>query len=314
MLSNLQALQAHDRIYSEADYEWIPQDCPICGPKPKQFLGYRGGNAHRMKLGVRCSVWRCTVCNLIFPNPMPVPRKGLGQHYDIPPEDYFYGHEQLAAARYVNMLIEEAEQLSNMKGRLLDVGSGRGGLARAAKSRGWQVVAIEPSAVFARTLKQDGIQVVEKPVEECELPDGVFDVVICSAVLEHLYNPDRAIHSISRLLCRGGILFFDVPNEHGLYFLIGNLYARLRRKNATVNLSPTFAPYHIFGFSPGSLKRLLKKHGLQPIRWRVKRGKTGLPRRGGVLGVMESSAVEVVNLVSSVGQLGSVIETWAQKS
>ncbi len=310
----LSQLQAHDRIYSESDYEWIPQDCPICGPKPKQFLGYRGGSAHRMNLGVRCSVWRCTVCNLIFPNPMPVPRNGLGQHYDVPPEHYFYGHKQLAATRYADTLIEEAEQLLNVKGRLLDVGSGRGELARAAKSRGWQVVAIEPSAAFARTLKQDGIQVVETPIEECKLPDGAFDVVICAAVLEHLYNPDRTTESISRLLRRGGILFVDVPNEHGLYFLIGNLYERLRRKNATVNLSPTFAPYHVFGFSPDSLKRLLRKHALQPIRWRVNRGKTGLPRRGGVVAVMESSAVEVVNLVSSVGQLGSFIETWAQKT
>jgi SAM-dependent methyltransferase len=245
---------------------------------------------------------------------MPIPRNGLGQHYDVPPQDYFYGHEQLAATRYADMLIEEAEQLSNMKGRLLDIGSGRGEVARTAKSRGWQVVAIEPSAAFARTLKGDGIQVVEKAVEECEFPDGAFDVVICAAVLEHIYNPGRTTQKISRLLRRGGILFVDVPNECGLYFLIGNLYARLHGKNATVNLSPTFAPYHVFGFSPGPLKRLLGNHGLQPIRWRVYRGKTSLPRRSGVVGFMESSAVEVVNLVSGVGQLGSFIETWAQKS
>lgn len=311
----LSTLQEHDRIYSESDYEWRSQHCPICGEKPQEFVGYRGGSAHRMKLGVRCEIWRCPGCDLIFPDPMPLPLNGLGQHYDVSPEDYFYGHEQDESSRIAEALVQQAGQILKLQGRMLDVGSGRGQIARAAKAAGWEVVAIEPSASFARSLRQAGIPVVEKPVEECvELADQSFDAIVLSAVLEHLYDPDRVTKSISRLLRRGGILFIDVPNERGLYATIGNFYERVRGTKATVNLSPTFAPYHVFGFTPRSLRKLLGKYDLQPIRWRVYRGNTPLPRRVGFVGSLESFAARMVNRASGVGELGSFIEAWAQKT
>lgn len=312
---SLDTLQAHDRTHSESDYEWIKQACPICDKPPDRFVGYRGGSAHRMKLGVRCEVWRCTDCDLTFPNPMPVPRGGVAQHYDLPAEAYFYRHEFAESDRHARRLVEQASELLGKTGRLLDVGSGRGEIARAAKEVGWDVTAIEPSATFANHLRQAGIGVEERPVEDCdELPDASFNVVVLSAVLEHLYSPDRVTGSIARLLDKGGILFLDVPNERGLYARLGNLYERLRGSNATVNLSPTFAPYHVFGFSPKSLRKLLTKHGLSPIKWRVYPGNTPLPRRPGVMGSLESLAVTQVNRFSGIGQMGLFIETWAQKS
>src|SRR5215208_4427737 len=35
-----------------------------------------------------------------------------------------------------------------------------------------------------------------------------------------------------------------------------------------VNLAPTFEPFHVFGFRPKSLKKLLVKHGLVPKFWK----------------------------------------------
>jgi len=38
-------------------------------------------------------VWRCGRCGLIFLNPMPIPVKGLEQHYAVDPGKYFEHHE-----------------------------------------------------------------------------------------------------------------------------------------------------------------------------------------------------------------------------
>jgi hypothetical protein len=43
--------------------------------------------------------------------------------------------------------------------------------------------------------------------------------------------------------------------------MIGNGWNRLRRDNSVYNLSPTWLPFHVFGFSLQSLQVLLRKHG-----------------------------------------------------
>src|SRR2546429_8070800 len=114
-------------------YHWIPQDCPICDAPPTTLLGKRGGSAHRAGLGVECNVWRCDQCGLIFPNPMPVPVKGLEQHYGVDPMEYFEHHHVDQKDTAGKGLVTQAESLIGSKGRLLDIGAGRGELLRAAK-------------------------------------------------------------------------------------------------------------------------------------------------------------------------------------
>ncbi|RDJ94088.1 methyltransferase domain-containing protein [Lacticaseibacillus rhamnosus] len=48
-----------------------------------------------------------------------------------------------------------------------------------------------------------------KPIEECDFPSGSFDVVILSAILEHLYDPDATIAAISRVVKPGGVLYLE---------------------------------------------------------------------------------------------------------
>ncbi|MGA2682112.1 MAG: class I SAM-dependent methyltransferase [Candidatus Bathyarchaeia archaeon] len=43
------------------------------------------------------------------------------------------------------------------------------------------------------------------------MPDGKFDVVVCTEVIEHTLNPFSAIKEILRLLKPGGILLLTVP-------------------------------------------------------------------------------------------------------
>jgi SAM-dependent methyltransferase len=299
----------------KGSYWWVEQQCPICEAPPTKLIGRRGGRAHREGLGVECDVWRCDQCSLIFPNPMPVPIGGLAQHYGMNADDYFEHHDVDTKSLAASSLLRRAEELTGGKGRLLDIGTGRGELLLAARLEGWEPVGIEPSASFAEhTMKHSSLEIRSMAVEECGFDSNNFDVVVLSAVLEHLYNPDQTIREVSRILRPGGALFLDVPNEVGLYFRVGNLYQRLRGRDWVVNTAPTFSPFHVFGFSPRSLRALLSKHNLKPRDWRVYPGEAMVPSRGGAIGELERIAANAITTLSKIGSLGTYIETWAVKS
>lgn len=243
---------------------------------------------------------------------MPLPVNGLDQHYAVAPGEYFEHHETETKSNSAAGLLKQAEALVGNKGVLLDIGAGRGELLHAAVEQGWKAVGIEPSPTFAEHVRQSGIEVRQEPVEQCRFPASSFDVVILAAVLEHLYNPDETIREISRILRPGGALFLDVPNEQGLYFRLGNFYQKLRGRDWVVNLAPTFSPFHIFGFGPKSLRRLLSKHGFTPKHWHVYGGTSFVPGHG-LSGFLEQQAAKAVTAVSRIGELGTYIETWAIK-
>jgi SAM-dependent methyltransferase len=295
-------------------YRWIRQNCPICGIAPTKYLGRRGGKAHRANLGVECDIWCCKKCRLIFPNPMPVPVGGVEQHYSIEPDSYFQHHDTEKKVGGWRAELAHAESFVGGKGRILDIGAGRGEVLVAAHELGWEAVGIEPSPSFAEYAAQrSGAEIKRKPVERCGFPSDSFDVVILAAVLEHLYNPDETLGEIARILRRGGALFVDVPSESGLYFRIGNLYQKMRGRDWSVNLAPTFEPFHVFGFNPHSLRAILGKHGLSARVWRVYGGQSVLPKRGGLVGSLEQIVARVVTSLSNIGELGTYIETWAVK-
>src|ERR1041385_2250739 len=223
---------------TEAIYRWVPQDCPICEVPPTKYLGRRGGAAHRQNLGVECQVWSCGKCGLIFPNPMPLPVHGLDQHYAVSPKDYFHHHEESDKLQYAEMLMQQVSELKIKKGMLIDIGAGRGELLRVAREDGWNVVGIETSPSFAEyAARYSGAELIQKPLQECGFNANTFDAVVLGAVLEHLYNPTEVIQEIARILKPGGVLFIDVPNERGLYFIVGNFYNKLRLRNWVVNLA-----------------------------------------------------------------------------
>jgi SAM-dependent methyltransferase len=316
MISTGLSSQALPEVVEEIrnGYRWTPQVCPICEVPPKKYVGRRGGRAHRAGLGVECQIWRCAGCGLVFSNPMPVPVGGIEQHYLVEPDSYFKNHDTARKVESNRGWLAFAEILTGGKGRVLDIGTGRGELLVAARELGWEAVGIEPSASFAEhAARNSGVEVRSTPIEQCGFADDSFDVVILAAVLEHLYNPNETMSEIARVLRRGGALFVDVPNESGLYFRIGNLYQKLRGRDWSVNLAPTFPPFHVFGFNPRSLQALLEKHSLKQKYWRVFGGEAMLPAHGGAVGALERLAAHAVTAASKLGEMGTYIETWAIK-
>lgn len=306
-----------EKIKTHDGYDWIKVNCPICDLPPQKFVGKRGGTSHRDRLGVEASIWECGKCGLLFANPMPVPVGGLEQHYSVDADEYFEHHKSDTRSETSLLLLTEAEEfLDGRKGKLLDIGTGRGEILKQAIARGWDVSGVEPSEGFADyTERETGIKIRREPVEKCGFADEEFDVVMLSAVLEHLYNPDEVVAEISRITRRGGLFYFDVPNEKGLFFKVGNIYQRLKGSEWCVNLSPTFTPFHVFGFSPKSVKMLLAKHSFGVKKFGVFGGMSIVPETldGSFRGKIEARAARAVTAMSNYGNLGTYIMGWAVK-
>ena len=70
------------------------ESCNMCGASSENFktLGKRmnrsQGKNPRKKVGITTTVQQCKSCDLIFSNPMPIP-KDLQDHYGMPPENYW---------------------------------------------------------------------------------------------------------------------------------------------------------------------------------------------------------------------------------
>lgn len=288
-------------------------DCPVCGAAGRTPLGRRGGDAHRSGLGTPAQVVRCKACHLVYCHPTLKPVGNPYAAYDG--EEYFAAHDNAAKVESGRQLIRKAERLLGRKGRLLELGCGRGELLGAAAEDGWTVSGVEMTPQFAREAAARGIEVESAPVERSLLleREGGYDVIYLAAILEHLYDPVSCLRRIQKALAPGGLVFIDVPNECSLRTKVGNLYMRLRGRDWAVNLSPTFPPFHVVGFCPASLTRALASADLGITELSVVRWPDILPKRPGFWSSLEGGASMVVNRVAALLGDGDGIVCWARK-
>jgi 2-polyprenyl-3-methyl-5-hydroxy-6-metoxy-1,4-benzoquinol methylase len=138
------------------------------------------------------------------------------------------------------------------KGRLLDIGCAWGGYLWRMQELGWEVYGVELNGEAARFAREElGLANVRSgSFAELDFPDGSFDVVHMSMVLEHLHDPAEALRRISKLLRHDGQFILSVPD-------ISGFEARLfKDKCYTLQV-----PQHLSHFSPETATRLLRQAG-----------------------------------------------------
>lgn len=288
-----------------------PIDCPVCGPGPKKALGVRGGRFHRYGLGVETPIVVCRGCGLLFPDPFPYPVNPQELYGD--PAKYFERHAEAGHIALHEAIVKEIVNRSQVAAPvILDVGSGRGELLAAAKKAGLVGVGLELSAAFIDYARdRHGVEVRRETVEShASTHANGYDAIAFSAVLEHLYDPAAAIAAASRLSRPGAVLYLDLPSEPNLLTRLHRVGAWLSRTNAVLNLSPTFPPYHVFGFNTDSLARLLSQHGFVVEDCRVWAAPE-VPSRGGVDAVRAAAASTVNRVANLIGQ-GANMFVWAR--
>ncbi len=238
-------------------WRWI--DCPLCGEQGGRFVGYRGGFAHRDRRGSSSAIMRCGSCGLMYANPMPFPRDH--SHYDKAPT-YFGQVDTDAKVRAYAALLARVTQLRGSAGRMIDIGCGRGESLVAARQSGWDAIGVEPSARFVEAGRRElRVEIDHGQIDERRYAPHSFDLALLSGVLEHVYAPMRLLKLARRHLTDGGILYVDVPNEASVALRVVRLAHRLRGRQWTANLSPTFPPFHVVGFSPPTLRVAFSRAG-----------------------------------------------------
>ena len=265
-----------------ADADVDARPCPVCGART-QKIGEKKGAFRPMTFVLR----RCGACRFAF---VANPCTDYAALYD---EAYYRGAGADSAVDYVTELESadltvrgyEWQGLLKVVGALagglegkrwLDFGCGNGGLVRAGRQAGLDVVGAEEGWIAERA-RGAGIPILTR--SELDARAGQFQVVTAIEVLEHLTDPLAELRRIRRLLEPGGLFFattgnarpfsgdlaswrYVVPEVHVAFFEPETLAESLRRSG--------FAP-EFPGFVPGFA---------DVIRFKVLKN-LGVRRRGG---------------------------------
>ena len=295
-------------------FNWVPWNCPICKNSEKKWLGTRGGSTHRFKLGEEANVVRCKQCGLLFCDPFPVP-KSMQEIYGDPKE-YFRGYvSEEKVNDYKNLLKTFSKFGIKNNAKILDVGAGAGEFLAACNELGFDhAVGLEPVTAIANFAKDKyGVAIHEEELPaHADKHAKTYDCLVMSSVLEHVYDPDQLIASAQKTLRQGGYLFLELPNEPNLLTKLGNLFAALTRSKAVYNLSPTWGAYHVYGFSPKTLRLLLEKYGFAIEEIRVY-SPASIPPGPGIAGKIKSQIGTWINKVANYTGQASNMTVWARQ-
>jgi SAM-dependent methyltransferase len=217
--------------------------------------------------GIALTIVRCRTCQLIYPNPLPLPA-ALEQHYGMGPELYWrdsYFAESPGGDYFAEQLRTFFRLHGDQRGlRALDVGAGIGKGIDALMAGGLEAWGIEPGEAFARRARErtglDETQLSCRSIETASFDREQFDLITFGAVLEHLRDPGGAIAKAVDWLKPGGLIHAEVPSSRWLTNRIVNAAYRFQGLDYAANLSPMHPPYHLYEFELSSFQHHGQHH------------------------------------------------------
>jgi SAM-dependent methyltransferase len=206
-------------------------------------------------------VVRCRCCGLVFVGRSQSP-ESLVALYD---RSYWedsqevgydgYGAAEKRKRHHFSTLLDQLELFAS-PGAMLEIGSAYGYFLDEARSRGWQVRGIEPSAHAAGYARERfGLDVSPGPAEALRIDRDSLDAVVLWDVIEHLPDPRRTLSWAHRALRSGGAIALSTGD-------VDSLSARLHGADWSL-MTP---PWHQFYFSRATMRRLLKDVGFSVER------------------------------------------------
>ena len=145
--------------------------------------------------------------------------------------------------------------LGEPRGRLLDVGAGRGRFVASARAAGWDASGLEPFPRGAAPFV-DAIALEDATYEE-------LDAITLWHVLEHLDDPAAALARLRGWLRPGGTLVVGVPNLDSLQARLGGprwFHLDLPRHRTHFTARGLHAALSRAGFEPARTVHLLAEH------------------------------------------------------
>jgi SAM-dependent methyltransferase len=222
--------------------------CNLCGFDETDLIVMQ--NEYRMV--------ECRQCGLIYVNPRPS-AEALIQLYNG-----YHQRENKDESTWARLMMpnfrEIASRLNDIfpgKGKLMDIGCGYGHFIELMQERGWTVSGVEPSVNTSGYARSKGLDVRRATIEDVSFPEDFFEVVTAFYVLEHLFDPLAALIKIRETLKPGGIIVLRIPHTTPIVKLLGHVGIR----NNLYDM-----PFHLYDFSPLTIRRILEKAGFENIK------------------------------------------------
>jgi SAM-dependent methyltransferase len=196
--------------------------CNLCGRSA--FVGL----THRDRYGYPAAAACCSVCGLVFLDPV-MTADAYGRFYQriYRPLVSAY-HGRLIDARTIQdeqreYAAERGDLLEPvLAGRayrtLLDIGGSTGVVAHAFAQRfDLRATVVDPAPLETAEAKAFGLETIEGLIERIDLGDRRFDMVMLCQTVDHLLDVTGTLRRVRELLTPQGLLFVDIVDFRAAY-------------------------------------------------------------------------------------------------
>ncbi|MDH4199930.1 MAG: class I SAM-dependent methyltransferase [Spirochaetia bacterium] len=209
-------------------------------------------------------IFTCNFCGLwqIFPLPQ---KKDLVKLYE---KNYFsrrtsrgyHNYESEAVKRTIQSTFEKNlkdlhfysyENQLDVQKSAFEIGAAAGYFTEYLKDRGWASSGIDVSGEMTAAAQKRGVPVIHGDFLLHTFGNNKFDLITLWATLEHLPDPEKYLHKMSKLLKPQGHIYISTAHT--------GFWAKFFGKNwRYLNV-----PEHVFYFNRHNLQILLKKYDLK---------------------------------------------------
>lgn len=175
--------------------------CQICG----QFKGWAlVTHLPRFLFKKKANIFSCLSCGVGRTEPPPSTSFEYYEHNDR--NDKLFTDRSALYKRFSRDLLQLLN-IKNPQGRkLLDFGCGGGFVVEVAKEMGFESYGVEANMAMVGWCQERGLNVESKSIDTLVSEGQKFDIIIFSAVLEHIENPIQILLECKWLLNLDGIM------------------------------------------------------------------------------------------------------------
>lgn len=242
--------------------------CPVCFGSEKALLFRQNFNKNAdISLMEKYDVVVCGRCGFVFADNIPAPDI-FDNYYAVMSKYEFNYKDGVAPKEHIEHFTKIVDfiipHLKNKGAKILDIGCATGGLLSVFKSKGYSnLLGIDPSPSCVNAVKK--LYDIEAAVNNISNfnSDKKFDLIILSAVLEHLVDFKGSMQKIRSLLADGGLLFIEVPDAERFDLYVSAPFQQ-------------FSVEHINYFSQYSIKNLLSAFSFEMTGIKANENKSNL--------------------------------------
>ncbi|MEK7072361.1 MAG: class I SAM-dependent methyltransferase [Patescibacteria group bacterium] len=262
--------------------------CPICSCLEKVLLFRQKFSDKTIFLMDGYDVVVCDKCGFVFADGIPLQADFDGYYAAMSKYEFSYQGGRVSK-EYVDYFTKIfnflAPRVQNKNAKILDIGCSTGSLLSIFKLNGYSnIFGIDPSSECSKTAKElYDITVTTDTVYNFNSIEK-FDLIILSAVLEHLVDFDYSMQKIRSLLNENGLLFIAVPNAEKFSLFVSAPFQQ-------------FSTEHINYFSRYSIKNLLSRFSFEEIAVRQDEHKLNNAVDTEILSLSKKTAEETLKIV-----------------